>query len=111
MVTAEQVRDIARRNFETLRINKPGDLAATRTPEHAKAIEDNYECALVRYLDTLIESFSTNQGSWDHLLVAATSAEADLADARARAARLPDRIRKMTKLTEVIGDLVNAARS
>jgi hypothetical protein len=110
MVTADEIRGVARRSFEDLKLRKHGDLASTKTPAEARAVEDNYERALATYLETLIEGFAQNGGAWDQLLADATAAEAELQQARADAAKLPERLKSMSKLTTSVARLVEAAK-
>ncbi|HEY9553136.1 hypothetical protein [Allosphingosinicella sp.] len=110
MAASEEIRNIARRNFEQAKLRKHADLAASETPTQAKAIEDNYEKALATYLDTLIEGFAEANSNWNQLVADAAKAEEELQRARESAEELPVRLKAMAKLTSSVADLVEAAK-
>ena len=110
MVTGSDVREIARRTFEELKQRKPADLAATRTPAEAHAVEENYERAMAAYLKTLIAGFEEASGDWDQLRADAEAAEAAANEGRQNAQSLAAKITAAGKLTGAVTKLVEAVK-
>lgn len=110
MVTGADVQAIARRNFEQARSKKHADLAATKTPAEARAVEDNYEATLAAYLKTLIDGFEAASGDWDRLRAEAEAAEEELRCAREKAEGTVATINALGKLTGAVTKLVEAVK-
>ena len=104
----DEVRAVARTNFELAAAHRNADLAATSTPEQAKAVMDNLDAALAAYLHAIRTSLSANDDAWRGLLADAHDAASRLNAAREHAVSVAATIAALGHATKGVVALVNA---
>ncbi len=110
MAGPDEVVRAARDAFEDAHRNRDADLAATRTPDEARAVQDNHDAALANYLLALRTAFNCGGADWEQALADARHAQAAVDEARIEAETLIDRLGAITALTGAAGRLIEAAR-
>lgn len=85
------------------------DMAATRTADEARAVEDNYNAAERLYLDAVECGLTRNDPAVEIACARLIAANGELADCRTRVAAFAVILGKLTRCTEAAGSLVAAA--
>lgn len=107
-VDQDNIRAAARSNFEQAAANRNADLAATSTPEQAKAVMDNHDAALATYLHAIRTSLEANNEAWRGLLTQAEDAADNLNEARGHAVGVTATISALGRATDSVALLVSA---
>ena len=107
-VDQDKIRAVARKNFEQAAAHRNDDLAATSTPEQAKAVMDNHDAALAAYLQAIRTSLEANDAAWRGLLTQAEDAADKLDQAREHAAGIAATISALGRATGSATTLIKA---
>ena len=91
-------------------MNLDADLAASRTPSEARAVQDNHDSLLASYMEALRTAFECSSADWEQLLGDAQDAQNAVDDARHNAGTLAERLGAMTSLTTAVSNLIEAAK-
>lgn len=105
----DDVRKIAKDNFEDAHAHLDQDLADTRTALEAGAVRTNHDDALARYMDAIRAALQCTSADWEATLADAQRAQADVTEARAAGEKFDKRLAKMTAFTGKIADLIEKA--